>query len=47
MFAPVIQPGEEAPDFELPDQDGRGDKPGDQAGQMLVHYSYSKADTPG
>ena len=43
----MIEPGEEAPDFELPDQDGRAVKLGDFAGQMLVLYFYPKADTPG
>ncbi len=43
----MIQPGDEAPDFELPDQDGRSVKLGDFAGQMLVLYFYPKADTPG
>jgi peroxiredoxin Q/BCP len=43
----VIEPGEQAPDFELPDQDGRAVKLGDLAGQALVLYFYPKADTPG
>jgi thioredoxin-dependent peroxiredoxin len=43
----VIEPGDKAPDFELPDQDGRAVKLGDFAGQMLVLYFYPKADTPG
>jgi peroxiredoxin Q/BCP len=43
----VIEPGDKAPDFELPDQDGRAVKLGDYAGQMLVLYFYPKADTPG
>jgi peroxiredoxin Q/BCP len=43
----VIEPGDEAPDFALPDQDGREVKLGDFAGQMLVLYFYPKADTPG
>ncbi len=41
------EPGEQAPDFELPDQDGRAVKLGDFAGQMLVLYFYPKAATPG
>ena len=44
---PVIAPGEKAPDFALPDQDGREVELGDFAGQMLVLYFYPKADTPG
>lgn len=43
----MIEPGEQAPDFELPDQDGRAVKLGDFAGQPLVLYFYPKADTPG
>jgi peroxiredoxin Q/BCP len=43
----VIEPGEKAPDFALPDQDGREVKLGDFAGQMLVLYFYPKAETPG
>jgi thioredoxin-dependent peroxiredoxin len=43
----MIEPGEQAPDFELPDQDGREVKLGDFHGQMLVLYFYPKADTPG
>ena len=43
----MIEPGDKAPDFSLPDQDGREVKLGDFAGQMLVLYFYPKADTPG
>jgi peroxiredoxin Q/BCP len=43
----MIEPGDRAPDFELPDQDGRAVKLGDFHGQMLVLYFYPKADTPG
>jgi peroxiredoxin Q/BCP len=43
----MIEPGEKAPDFELPDQDGRAVNLGDFAGQMLVLYFYPKASTPG
>ena len=43
----MIEPGDKAPDFELPDQDGRAVKLGDYSGQMLVLYFYPKADTPG
>jgi len=42
----MIEPGGEAPDSELPDQDGRV-VIGDFAGQMLVLYFHPKADTPG
>jgi peroxiredoxin Q/BCP len=43
----VVEAGDKAPDFELPDQDGRAVKLGDFHGQMLVLYFYPKADTPG
>jgi peroxiredoxin Q/BCP len=39
--------GEEAPDFELPDQDGNPVKLSDLRGQPVVVYFYPKADTPG
>jgi thioredoxin-dependent peroxiredoxin len=44
---PVIEPGDEAPDFERPDQDGRSVKLSDFRGQPVVVYFYPKADTPG
>jgi peroxiredoxin Q/BCP len=43
----MVERGDNAPDFELPDQDGRAVKLGDFAGQMLVLYFYPKAATPG
>ncbi len=43
----MIEPAEEAPDFELPDQDGRAVKLSDFHGQSVVVYFYPKADTPG
>lgn len=43
----MIQPGEEAPEFELPDQDGRAVKLSDLRGRPVVVYFYPKADTPG
>jgi thioredoxin-dependent peroxiredoxin len=46
-MAPVIEPGDEAPDFELPDQDGRPVRLEDFRGQRVVLYFYPKADTPG
>lgn len=39
--------GDQAPDFELPDQDGQTVKLSDHAGQAVVLYFYPKADTPG
>jgi peroxiredoxin Q/BCP len=44
---PVIEPGQPAPDFELPDQDGRTVKLSDFRGTPVVVYFYPKADTPG
>ena len=43
----VIEQGQEAPDFELPDQDGRAVKLSDFRGQPVVVYFYPKASTPG
>ncbi|HEY2537058.1 MAG TPA: thioredoxin-dependent thiol peroxidase [Solirubrobacteraceae bacterium] len=43
----MIEPGQQAPDFELPDQDGRAIKLSDYRGQRVVLYFYPKADTPG
>ena len=39
--------GDTAPDFELPDQDGKTVKLSDFAGKNVVLYFYPKADTPG
>jgi peroxiredoxin Q/BCP len=43
----VLEPGDSAPDFSLPDQDGREVKLSDFRGQPVVVYFYPKADTPG
>ena len=43
----MIEQGAKAPDFEVPDQDGRAVKLSDFRGQVLVLYFYPKADTPG
>ena len=43
----MVEPGEQAPDFELPDQDGRIVKLADLRGSKVVLYFYPKADTPG
>jgi thioredoxin-dependent peroxiredoxin len=43
----MIQVGEKAPDFTLPDQDGNAVSLSDFAGRTLVLYFYAKADTPG
>jgi peroxiredoxin Q/BCP len=43
----MIEPGDQAPDFELPDQDGNPVRLSDLRGQPVVLYFYPKADTPG
>jgi thioredoxin-dependent peroxiredoxin len=43
----VIERAEQAPDFELPDQDGRMIKLSDLRGRPVVVYFYPKAATPG
>jgi peroxiredoxin Q/BCP len=43
----VIEPGDSAPDFELPDQDGRAVRLSALRGGPAVVYFYPKADTPG
>jgi thioredoxin-dependent peroxiredoxin len=43
----VIERGDQAPDFELPDQDGRAVKLSDLRGRPVVVYFYPKAATPG
>jgi peroxiredoxin Q/BCP len=43
----MIEPGQTAPDFELPDQDGNSVRLSDLRGGPVVLYFYPKADTPG
>jgi peroxiredoxin Q/BCP len=43
----VLQPGDRAPDFELPDQNDHPVKLSDLKGQAVVLYFYPRADTPG
>ena len=43
----AAEQGEQAPEFELPDQDGNVHKLADYAGKNVVLYFYPKADTPG
>jgi peroxiredoxin Q/BCP len=43
----MIEQGQAAPDFELPDQDGQMVKLADFRGQSVVVYFYPKASTPG
>ena len=42
-----LSPGDPAPDFELPDQNGKVVKLADFKGRKLLLYFYPKADTPG
>jgi peroxiredoxin Q/BCP len=41
----VIEPGQQAPDFTLPDQDDQPVRLSDLRGQRVVVYFYPKADT--
>jgi peroxiredoxin Q/BCP len=43
----MLEPRQQAPDFSLPDQDGRQVKLSDFRGEPVVVYFYPKADTPG
>ncbi len=43
----MIEPGDTAPAFTLPDQDGSPVALADLAGKTVVLYFYPKADTPG
>jgi len=43
----MLDPGDEAPDFELPNQDGEPVSLSDYRGQPVVVYFYPRADTPG
>jgi peroxiredoxin Q/BCP len=43
----VIEQGQEAPDFTLPDQDGNPVELSELRGKPVVLYFYPKADTPG
>jgi peroxiredoxin Q/BCP len=43
----MIEPGQPAPDFALPDQDGNPVSLADLRGRKVVLYFYPKADTPG
>ena len=42
----MIEPGQEAPDFTLPDQDGNDVRLSDLRGRKVVLYFYPKADAP-
>jgi peroxiredoxin Q/BCP len=43
----MLETGDSAPDFTLPDQDGNPVSLADFRGRMVVVYFYPKADTPG
>src|SRR5579859_6281564 len=43
----MLNPGDQAPDFTLPDQHGNPIKLSDLRGKTVVLYFYPKADTPG
>jgi thioredoxin-dependent peroxiredoxin len=43
----VLEAGQEAPDFTLPDQNGEDLTLSDLRGQTVVLYFYPRADTPG
>ena len=43
----MIEEGQQAPDFELPDQEGKPVRLSDLRGQQVVLYFYPEADTPG
>ena len=43
----MVEKGDIAPDFELPDQHGDQVKLSGLRGQTVVLYFYPKADTPG
>lgn len=43
----MLEPGDKAPDFTLPDQDGREVSLAGLRGQPVVLYFYPRADTPG
>jgi peroxiredoxin Q/BCP len=43
----MLEPGDDAPDFSLPNQDGQTVALSDLDGQYTVVYFYPRADTPG
>lgn len=47
VMAAVLEVGQSAPDFVLPDQDGKTRQLADWRGKWLVLYFYPKNDTPG
>ena len=47
MIVMNLKVGDIAPDFELPDQDGKTHKLSDYLGQKILVYFYPKDDKPG
>lgn len=47
VYARVLEVGESAPDFSLPDQSGKIHTLADYSGKWLALYFYPKDDTPG
>ena len=43
----MLEVGKKAPDFELPDQNGKMHKLSDYAGKKVILYFYPKDNTPG
>ena len=43
----MLEVGTKAPDFELPDQNGKVHKLSDYAGKKVILYFYPKDNTPG
>ena len=47
MTTALLVPGQLAPDFTLPDQDGRATSLADHRGRWVLLWWYPKAATPG
>jgi hypothetical protein len=45
--ARMLEPGDKAPDFTVPDHTGKTQKLSDYRGKSVVLWFYPKADTPG
>ena len=43
----ALEPGRKAPDFSLPDEEGRPVRLSDYKGKRVVVFFYPKASTPG
>lgn len=44
---PILKEGDAAPDFALPNQDGKTVRLQDYKGKNVILWFYPKADTPG